>query len=81
MFHVHKRYGPKQALTDVSLDIPKNEFLFLTGPSGAGKSTLLKLLLRFHDPMDGRIVADGVDLRDFNLATLREQIGIVSTTL
>jgi len=44
MFHVHKRYGAKKALSDISLDVIKNEFLFISGPSGAGKTTMLKLL-------------------------------------
>ena len=43
MFHVSRNYGPKAALVDISLDIYKNEFLFISGPSGAGKTTLLKL--------------------------------------
>ena len=43
MFHVHKNYGANKALIDVTLDISKNEFLFISGPSGAGKTTLLKL--------------------------------------
>ena len=44
MFHVHRRYGAKSALHDLTLDILKNEYLFVTGASGAGKTTLLKLL-------------------------------------
>jgi cell division transport system ATP-binding protein len=43
MFHVHHNYGPKKALVDITLDIAKNEFVFISGPSGAGKTTLLKL--------------------------------------
>jgi len=44
MFHVHKTYGNKKSLIDITLEIAKNEFLFISGPSGAGKTTLLKLL-------------------------------------
>jgi len=44
MFHVHKNYGAKKALANITLDISKNELLFISGPSGAGKTTLLKLL-------------------------------------
>ena len=44
MFHVHHNYGAKRALIDITLDIVKNEFIFVSGPSGAGKTTLLKLL-------------------------------------
>ena len=44
MFHVHKRFGSKRALVDITLDVLRNEFIFVSGPSGAGKTTLLKLL-------------------------------------
>ncbi|MBW2238813.1 MAG: ATP-binding cassette domain-containing protein, partial [Deltaproteobacteria bacterium] len=44
MFHVYKNYGANKALVDITIDISKNELLFITGPSGAGKTTLLKLL-------------------------------------
>jgi cell division transport system ATP-binding protein len=44
MFHVHQNYGTQKALIDITLDISKNDFVFITGPSGAGKTTLLKLL-------------------------------------
>ncbi len=46
LFHVYRQYHAKNALTDLTLDIYRNEFLFVTGPSGAGKTTLLKLLYR-----------------------------------
>jgi cell division transport system ATP-binding protein len=62
MFHVHKRYGAKQALVDASLDIAKNEFLFISGPSGAGKSTLLKLLYLAEPVSEGQILVDGMNL-------------------
>jgi ABC-type multidrug transport system fused ATPase/permease subunit len=48
------------------------------GESGCGKSTLLKLLMRFYDPTEGQILVDGVDLRDFDLASLRSRVAIVS---
>ena len=50
----------------------------IVGESGSGKSTLLKLLMGFYDPTEGRILIDGVDLRDFELASLRARIGLVS---
>jgi ATP-binding cassette subfamily B protein len=50
----------------------------IVGESGSGKSTLLKLLMRFYDPTEGRILIDRVDLRDFELASLRALIGVVS---
>jgi ABC-type Fe3+/spermidine/putrescine transport system ATPase subunit len=46
MFHVYRNYGPKNALIDITLDIFKSEFLFISGPSGAGKTTLLRLLAK-----------------------------------
>ncbi len=76
---VNFRYGCRRnVLNNLNLRIPAGATVAIVGESGCGKSTLLKLLMRFHDPKEGRIVADGIDLRDFNLASLREQIGIVS---
>ena len=48
-----------------------------SGQTGAGKSTLMSLLIRFYDPQDGRILIDGVDIRDLKLKSLREQISVV----
>ncbi len=80
MFHVHKRYGSKNALIDISLDIAHNEFLFISGPSGAGKSTLLKLLY-FGEPVsEGQIIIDGVNLRRISrrkIPYLRRNFGII----
>ncbi|MCC5859968.1 MAG: ATP-binding cassette domain-containing protein [Ectothiorhodospiraceae bacterium] len=66
------------ALEGVSLHIHPGERLALVGPSGSGKSTLLALLLRFYDPGSGRILFDGVDLRDVDPADLRQRIGVVA---
>ena len=49
----------------------------LVGESGCGKSTVLQLLMRFYDPIEGRITLDGIDLRELDLVWLREQIGYV----
>jgi ATP-binding cassette subfamily B protein len=69
---------PQQAaLTDFSLDIQPGQTVAIVGPSGAGKSTVFQLLLRFYDPMQGRIVLDGVATKEMSLASLRERIGIV----
>ncbi len=69
---------PEQlALDGFSLDITPGETLALVGPSGAGKSTVFQLLLRFYDPAAGAIRLDGIDIRQADLNTLRERIGIV----
>jgi ATP-binding cassette subfamily B protein len=61
----------------VSLSIPYGRALALVGLNGAGKSTLVKLLCRFYDPTAGRITWDGVDLREMDVAALRDRIGAV----
>ena len=72
-------YDPaRPVLRDISFDVRPGETLAFVGPSGAGKTSLLALLSRFYDPREGRITADGHDLRDFTLESLRRQIGIVS---
>ena len=65
------------ALSDFTLDVRAGETLALVGPSGAGKSTVFQLLLRFYDPTAGRIVLDGVAVRELALHDLRQRIGIV----
>lgn len=72
---------PSQAdmvLKDVDLYLPKGTTLALVGSSGAGKSTLADLLPRFYDPTIGSITIDGTDLREFDVKTLRREMGIVS---
>ncbi|MBD1831113.1 ABC transporter ATP-binding protein [Cyanobacteria bacterium FACHB-472] len=72
---------PSQAdmvLKDVDLYQPKGTTLALVGSSGAGKSTLADLLPRFYDPTIGSITIDGTDLREFDVKTLRREMGIVS---
>jgi ATP-binding cassette subfamily B protein len=68
----------RAALTAVSLTIPAGRTVALVGPSGAGKTTLAHLLLRFWDPQHGRILIDGIDLREFALEPLRARISLVS---
>ncbi len=65
------------ALDDVTLDVTSGETLAIVGPSGAGKSTLFQLLLRFYDPVSGRILLDGVDVSDAAPEAVRERIGLV----
>lgn len=68
----------RQVLNQVNLWLPKGTTLALVGSSGAGKSTLADLLPRFYDPTAGRILLDDRDLKDFELCTLRQSMGIVS---
>ncbi len=65
------------ALADLTLDIRPGETVAVVGPSGAGKTTLFQLLLRFYDPQQGRILLDGIDIRNLDLHALRDAIGIV----
>ncbi|MDO8287405.1 MAG: ABC transporter transmembrane domain-containing protein [Rhodoferax sp.] len=65
------------ALSNFSLDILAGQTVAIVGPSGAGKSTVFQLLLRFYDPVQGRIVLDGVDTKEMSLGALRQRIGIV----
>ncbi|HET6762275.1 MAG TPA: ATP-binding cassette domain-containing protein, partial [Longimicrobiaceae bacterium] len=65
-------------LRDVSIEVRPGRMIALVGPSGAGKSTLADLIPRFHDPTEGRITLDGVDLRDLRLGDLRALLGIVT---
>jgi cell division transport system ATP-binding protein len=80
MFHIHKNYGAKTALSDISLDVEKNEFLFISGPSGAGKTTLLKLLYLGETATEGQILIDGVNLARIarnKIPPLRRKFGII----
>jgi ATP-binding cassette subfamily B protein len=71
-------YEPgRPVLSNVSFAVEPGERVGIAGPTGAGKSTLMNLLARFYDPTSGRILLDGVDLRDYRLADLRSQFGIV----
>ncbi len=65
------------ALRNISFEVEPGQRVVLVGPSGSGKSTLASLLLRFHDPVSGRIMIDGRDIRDYTLESLRSQISIV----
>ena len=75
------RYGSGEdaeyALRDVDLVIPPGQTVALVGATGAGKSTLAKLVARFYDPTDGRVLIDGHDLRRVSAHSLRSQMGIV----
>jgi ATP-binding cassette subfamily B protein len=64
-----------QALSDVSFTVKAGETLAVVGRNGAGKTTLFKLICRLYDPLEGRILIDGIDLRDFKPEEVRRQIG------
>jgi subfamily B ATP-binding cassette protein MsbA len=64
-------------LKDVNLVIKPGQKVGVVGPTGGGKSTIVSMIPRFYDPTGGRITIDGVDLRDFQLKALRDQIGFV----
>ncbi len=71
------RYGSRQVIHNVSLDIQPGEMIGLVGPSGAGKSTLVNLVCRFYDVSGGSIMVDGIDIRSFPITEYRSNIGIV----
>jgi subfamily B ATP-binding cassette protein MsbA len=72
-------YGPDQpVLSDVSLTARRGESIALVGPSGGGKSTILSLIPRFYDADDGRVVVSGQDVRHVTVASLRDQIALVT---
>lgn len=78
--HVSLRYpgADKDALHDINLTIKPGEHVAFVGQSGAGKSTIVNLVPRFLEPMEGRVLIDGVDVRDITLESLRNQIAMVS---
>lgn len=65
------------ALTDIDLHVRPGECLGLIGVNGSGKTTLIKLLTRLYTPTSGRILLDGLDLREWSEAALRERIGVI----
>jgi ATP-binding cassette, subfamily B, bacterial len=66
-----------RALDGIDLTVPPGQTVALVGATGAGKSTLAKLVARFHDPTEGRVLIDGHDLREVTERSLRSQLGIV----
>jgi cell division transport system ATP-binding protein len=79
--NVSKRYADGQeALSDISFEVSRGEFAFITGHSGAGKSTLLKLILAMETPSSGQLIANGVNLNRVSrkqIARHRRQIGTI----
>lgn len=79
-FRVYKRFNGHGALIDLSLDISRNEILFITGPSGAGKTTLLKLLYLGEPATEGQILIDGINILRIphkRIPELRRKFGII----
>jgi len=80
--HVSFTYGSEgedaRVLHDINLDVRRGEVVAIVGSSGSGKSTLVHLIPRFFDPSEGRLLIDGHDVRDVTLASLRQQVGIVT---
>ena len=70
-----------RVLNNVDFDILPKEKVALIGLSGAGKTTIVNLISRFYEPTSGRIMIDGIDIRDVNLSSLRKQIGLVTQEL
>jgi ATP-binding cassette subfamily B protein len=74
---IAQRADPNFVLRDISFDVKPGERVGVVGATGAGKSTLINLLLRFYDVTRGRILIDGVDIREMDLAELRRLFGLV----
>ncbi|MDD3807235.1 MAG: ABC transporter ATP-binding protein [Candidatus Marinimicrobia bacterium] len=72
------RYEFKNVLNDINLIIPKGKSYALVGSSGSGKSTIADLLCRFYTPQEGKILIDGIDIRDIKADSLYRLIGVVS---
>ncbi|MDW3196352.1 MAG: ABC transporter ATP-binding protein [Cytophagales bacterium] len=71
-------YEDSMVLHQLNFEINKGKVVALVGPSGGGKSTIADLVPRFYDPIDGEILLDGMNLKDYNLDSLRGMMGIVS---
>lgn len=78
--HVTFRYGHDEghALKDVFFTVPAGKVTALVGPSGSGKTTAMNLVLRFYDPVGGRVLVGGHDIRDVTMESLRRHMALVS---
>src|SRR5207244_13301970 len=73
--HVSLSYGDHEVLHDITLRIPAGATVAVVGPTGSGKTSLMNVIPRVFDAQRGRVLVDGVDVRDWRLAALRRQIG------
>ncbi len=71
-------YDDRKILDGISFDIPKGRVVAVVGETGSGKSTIANLIARFYDVSAGAVRIDGIDVRDYNIASLRRMIGVVS---
>ena len=76
--HVTFAYDQRTVLSDVTLHVPAGQAVALVGHTGCGKTTLANLVPRFYDTSEGRVLVDGVDVRDYTMASLRAGIGVVN---
>lgn len=76
--NVYFSYQDKIILEDINLKIEKGKTIALVGSSGAGKSTLVDLIPRFHDTVKGELLIDGINIKNYSLESLRNQMGIVT---
>jgi len=71
-------YEPdRPALKNIAINVKAGQSIALVGHTGSGKSTIINLLCRFYDPVQGRVLIDGIDIRDVSLDSLRKQVGLV----
>ena len=73
--HIRMGYGERTVIRDLTLSIRKGEFVTIIGPSGCGKTTLLKMVNALVTPVSGEVFVDGRNIREFDLITLRRNIG------
>ena len=76
--NINFRYEEENVLKDFSLQVKKGQTVALVGQSGSGKSTIANLLTRFYDVNEGTIAIDGIDIKDMNLHSLRDLMGLVT---
>ena len=74
--NLHVSYGGIKAVKDISFSVKKGQTVGILGSTGAGKSTIMNLLCRFVDATSGEVLVDGVNVKDWNLYDLRDNIGM-----